>query len=143
MAVDPLADGIVVPLVEERVVVGKGNIAKATVKVSTHVETHQVVVQESLRRKDVVVERVPIGREVDVAPAIRQEGHVTIYPVVEERLHIEKRFFLREELRVSYNITSEEVAQTVDLRSVRADVERTPADVAQPPNPETTGFEND
>ena len=135
MAVDPLADEVVVPLVEERVVVAKHNVVTGAVNISTHLETHQACVRETLRREDVIVDRVPIGRDVDVMPAVRQEGQVVIYPVVEERLHIEKRLFLKEELHVSYNITSEEVTQTVDLRSVRADVERTPVDVA--PNPLT------
>ena len=142
MAADPLTDDLVVPLVEEQAVVTKKDVTTGKVSVSTHVETHLALIKETLRREDVVVERVPIGREVEVAPTIRQEGQVVIYPVVEERLHVEKRLFLKEELHVSYKISSEEVTETVSLRSVRADVERTPVDVAPfPLNPNRQDLE--
>ena len=106
------------------------------VSVSTRVETRQELVREALRREDVVVDRVAIGRDVDVVPAIRQEGDTVVYPIVEERLVVSKQLFLKEELHVSYRITTEEVVQSVDLRSVHADVERTPVDVARTPNPQ-------
>ena len=130
MTADTLPDELFVPLVEERAVVSKHEVVTAEVRVSTRVETHQALIREALRREDVVVERVPVGRDVDVAPAIRREGDVFVYPIVEERLVVEKRLFLKEELRVSYKVSIEEVTETVDLRSVHADVERTPVDVA-------------
>ena len=131
---DPLADGLFVPITEERAVISTREVGTAKVRIATRVETHQELIQEALRREDVVVERVAIGRDVDVAPAIRREGDVFVYPIVEERLVVEKRLFLKEELRISYNITTEEVTEVVDLRKVHADVERTPVDVAPTPS---------
>ena len=130
MTVDPHSDELFVQLTEERAVVSKHEVVTGKVRVSTHVETHQALVQEALRHEDVVVERVAIGRDVDVAPVIRREGDTFVYPIVEERLVIEKRLFLKEELRISYKVTNEEVSEVVTLRSVHADVERTPVDVA-------------
>ncbi len=119
-------------LVEENVVVDKARRATGTVRVSTRVEPREEMVHEVLRRENVKVERVPIGLEVSEIPKIRQEGDVVIYPVVEEVLFVEKRLVLKEELRISYDITSEEVARSVTLRTVHADVERTPAEPAPP-----------
>ena len=129
-------DEFFIPIVQERASVSKHDVVTGRVSVSTHVETRQEVVREALRREDVVVDRVFIGRDVDVVPAIRQEGDTIVYPIVEERLVVVKQLFLKEELRVSYKITLEEVTETVDLRSVHADVDRTPVDVAHTPNPQ-------
>ena len=59
---------------------------------------------------------------------------VRVYPIVEERLVVEKRLYLKEELRISYNVTTEEVTEVVNLRKVHADVERTPVDVTPTPS---------
>jgi stress response protein YsnF len=41
-----------------------------------------------------------MGRIVETAPEIRTEGDVTILPVVEEVLVVEKRLVLKEELHI-------------------------------------------
>ena len=134
MANEAQSDELFVPITEERAVLSTREVVTAKVRIATRVETHQELIQEALRREDVVVERVAIGRDVDVAPAIRREGDVFVYPIVEERLVVEKRLFLKEELRISYNITTEEVTEVVNLRKVHADVERTPVDVTPTPS---------
>lgn len=126
-------DELFVAIVQEHASVSKHDVVTGRVVVSTRVETRQEVVREALRLEEVVVDRVVIGRDVDVVPAIRQEGDTVIYPIVEERLVIAKQLFLKEELRVSYKSTLKEVTEMVDLRSVHADVERTPVDVARTP----------
>ena len=134
MTDDLRRDDLTLPLAEERAVVGKVERETGAVKVSTRVETRDAVVREALRRENVVIERVAIGREVSDIPKIRQEGEVVIYPVVEEILVVEKRLVLKEELRISYDITLEDVDHTVALRSVHPDVERTSAEPALPVN---------
>jgi uncharacterized protein (TIGR02271 family) len=54
-----------------------------------------------LSRDDVLVEHVPVNREVEAAPEPRYEGDTLIIPVVEEVLVTEKRLVLREEVRVT------------------------------------------
>ena len=129
-AVRPADD--VLQLVEENVVVDKAQRATGVVKVSTRVEPREELMDEVLRRENVKVERVPLGLDVSDIPKIRQEGDVVVYPVVEEILFVEKRLVLKEELRISYVITSEEVDQSGTLRTVHADVERTAAEPAPP-----------
>lgn len=51
------------------------------------------------------VERVPKREVVKEAPAPRQEGSTTIYPLVEERLVVVKELVLREEICVTREIT--------------------------------------
>jgi stress response protein YsnF len=55
---------------------------------------------------------------------IRTEGGVTIIPVLEEVLVVEKRLVLKREIRISKRSTSETVKIPVSLRKQRADVER-------------------
>ena len=121
------AETLVVPVVEERVVVSKETVETGRVRVTTHVEERTEQVREGLRHDDVVVERIPINRIVDTAPVIRREGDTVIYPVVEETLVVEKRLLLKEEIRIICKSSVETVEQQVILRAVHADVQRTPS----------------
>ena len=127
-SVDPEAAQII-PLFEERLVVERREVETGRVRVHLTTTTEDAAVREVLREERVEVERVPIGREVATAPAIREEedGAVLVVPVLEEVLVVERRLVLKEELwirRVSTNRTSE---QTVPLRRQTATVERVPA----------------
>ena len=127
-SVDPEAAQII-PLLEERLVVGRREVETGRVRVHLTTTTEDAAVREVLREERVEVERVPIGREVATAPAVREEedGAVLVVPVLEEVLVMERRLVLKEELwirRVSTNRTSE---QTVPLRRQTATVERVPA----------------
>jgi uncharacterized protein (TIGR02271 family) len=115
----------VIPLVEERAVVGKRLVETGRVRVSTRVEQRQEMVRAELARDEVAVERVPINRPVDAVPEIRQEGEVTIVPVVEEVLVVEKRLVLVEEIHLRRRRTIEEFAQPVMLATQRAEIVRT------------------
>ena len=126
----------VLPLVEERVRVEKRIAPTARVLVGTRVEERQTWVSEDLEHDEVVVEREPIGKPIEAMPDIRQEGEVTIYPVVEEVLVVEKRLILKEEVRVSRRRSVEHVKQPITLRSTRAVVERRPVEQVSPPETE-------
>ena len=56
------------------------------------------LVTAALRTEDVQVERVPVNRQIDEAPAIRTEGDVTIVPIVEDQSYrvVPHRFDLRD-----------------------------------------------
>jgi uncharacterized protein (TIGR02271 family) len=114
----------VIPLVEERAVVSKRLVETARVRVATRVEQREEMVRAELARDEVAVERVPINRPIDVVPDIRQEGEVTIVPVVEEVLVVEKRLVLVEEIHLRRRRTIEEFAQPVTLASQRAEIVR-------------------
>ena len=112
-------------LVEETATVSKRTVETGRVRVSTHVEERQELIAQALRRDDVLVERVPINRVVETAPAIRHEGDTVIYPIVEETLVVEKRLLLKEEIHIIRTSRVETVEQEVTLRAMHADVQRT------------------
>jgi uncharacterized protein (TIGR02271 family) len=116
-------DREVIPLAEETLVVGKRQTS-SRVRVRTEVAERIELAQIDLTREDVVVERVPIDREVTSAPGVRHEGDTLVIPVVEEMMVLEKRLVLREEVRITVNRSREYVEKPVVLRTVHAVVER-------------------
>jgi stress response protein YsnF len=100
----------------------------ARVDVSTHTKTREVQISEELAREGVEVTTVPVGRRIDAVPAIRQEGDVTIVPVVEEVVVVERRLMLKEELHVRRVRSTHRHEETVTLRYQEAEVVRRPAD---------------
>ena len=113
-----------VPIIEEEASVTKRKVGLEHVTVRTVAEEHQVVVHEAVRREHVEVVRIPVNLEVAEAPPVRTEGDVTIVPVVEERLVVEKRLFLVEELHLTRTTTTEQIELPTTLRRMRAEVER-------------------
>ncbi len=53
-----------------------------------------------LYTEDVGIDRVPVNQLVDEPPVTREEGDVTIIPVVEEVLVVQKRYMIKEEIRI-------------------------------------------
>ena len=113
-----------IPIVEERLEVSKRVRKTGRVRVTKHVETRHEVVDEPLLREEVEVERVPIDRYIDAPVGIRSEGDITIVPVLEEVLVVEKRLLLKEELHITKRQTERHEPQDVTLRSERVEVER-------------------
>ena len=115
---------LVVPLIEEEAHVLKRSIATGRVRVRTVVETFEESAAEILELEEVEVVRVPVGRVVTETPAIRADGDVTIVPVMEEVMIVEKQLILREELHIRRRTTTETVQVPITLRKQRAIVER-------------------
>ena len=112
-------------LAEEQISVGKHEVTTGRVRVSTSVETFDRFARADLTRETVEVTRVPIGEPVTGAlPQIRQEGDVTIVPVFEEVLVVEKRLVLKEELHLRKRTFVEAVEAPVTLRKQTARVDR-------------------
>ena len=111
-------------MAEERLTVAKRLVATGRVRVRTQTELVEETAGLELERDDVEIERVSIGQEVEAAPPVRTEDGVTIIPVLEEVLVVEKRLFLKEELRLKRRVTTEHVEVPVTLRKQRAIVER-------------------
>lgn len=113
-----------IQVVTETATLEKRDRITGRVRVSTATHTAEELVSAELERSDVEVTRVAIDREIDVAPPVRSEGEVTIIPVVEEILVIEKRLMLREEIHVRQITTTQSVELPVTLRQQHAVVER-------------------
>ncbi len=116
-----------IPLFEEQVHVTKADVVTDQVRVSTSVEERAVLIEEVVERGDLRVERVAVDRAVSQAPPPREEGETLIVSIVEERLVVEKRLFVIEELRITRTSTTERVAIPETVRAMRATVERVPA----------------
>ena len=86
------------------------------VRVAAKTRTRDVLVDELLTHETAVIEYVAVGRYVDVVPDVRQEGDVTIMPVVEEEIVVTRRLFLREEVHVRKVRISKPHVETVTLR---------------------------
>jgi uncharacterized protein (TIGR02271 family) len=114
----------VIPLIEEDVAVTTRKVETGRVRVSTRTLEHTGHARANLFQEAVAVEHVPIGREVDEMPQIREEGNTIIIPVVEEIMVIEKRLVLREEVRITRTRSVEAFEQPVTLRTMVANVER-------------------
>jgi stress response protein YsnF len=89
------------------------------VQVALVTGTREQLIDEELTHVRVEIERVPIDRTVEVAPPTRQEGDITIIPVVEEFVVVERRLILKEEVRVRRVSTKEQHQETVVLRANR------------------------
>jgi stress response protein YsnF len=113
-----------IPVVEEEAHFIKHEVALEHVNVRTSAEERQVVVRDVISREHVDIVRIAKDEEVAQAPSIRVEGDTTIVPVVEERLVVEKRLFLIEELHLRRIEQSEEIAVPATLRRTRVEIER-------------------
>ena len=127
----PEDTGSSIPIVEERATIDKQVVPTGRVLIKSTVEQHLETVRDELIAQTVDIERVPVGREVDFPPGIRREGETLIIPVIEQRLVVQKRWFVAEELHVHRRTQSEAVEIPVELRSTRVSIER--AEVSQAP----------
>ena len=117
-------DELRILIVEEQLSVGRKRTETDRVRVRTVVDTEDVIVEDLLRVGRLDVTRVAVDREVAQAPEPYRDGDTLVIPVVEERLVIEKRLFVVEELRVTSSSQDEAVSIPMSLRRTRAVVER-------------------
>ena len=125
---DDMTQQVRVPVIEEEVTVGKRRVETGRVSVRTVPREREELIKQDLESVEVDIERVPVGREIDTAPDVREEGDTLVIPVVEERLVIQKRLFLREEIHVHRRRTVSEHHQTIKLRSQDVVVDRESAE---------------
>jgi uncharacterized protein (TIGR02271 family) len=121
-------DEDVLRLHAEDLSVSKEQIVTGRVRVSTVTHEREGIVDEQLSRERVEIERKPIGTHVSAIPEVRVEGDVTIFPVVEEVLFVERRLFLKEEVRIRRVRSTERFTDRVMLREQEAVVTHEPPD---------------
>ncbi len=95
------------------------------VKVACATDTQDQVVEEHLVHDRIAAERVAVGRVVEAMPRIRQEGDVTILPVVEEAIVVVRRLVLKEEVYRRRVPAIERHTETVKRRRQHATITRT------------------
>lgn len=132
------AADVVLPLTEEELEVTKQAAVSERVRVQTVTDTVQELVRQELRGERIEVERVPIDRMIELGAQpqqVRTEGNVTIVPIFEEVLVVEKRLMLREELHIRVQRTETHDRRTVRLRSEDITIDHLDGPAAQAPAP--------
>lgn len=125
----PDQNSVTVPVTQEELEVRSRTVdTQRTVRVRKEVIHDPVHVELEALRESVEIHRVAIGRVVDSAPAVRQEGDVTVVPVLEEREVVVKQLVLVEEVRITRKRDAVPLAADVTLRKEQVTVERYDAD---------------
>ncbi len=132
LAPERVADQLVLALHAEALAVTKRQVVR-TVTVQRKTRSRDSLVQEALATTSVVVEHVPMGHFVDGVPPVRQEGDVTILPVVEEVVVIERRLRLVEEVHIRRVQSSTTHVETVTLREQHVVVTRSEPEIQEGP----------
>jgi uncharacterized protein (TIGR02271 family) len=114
----------VFPLAEEVATVDRREVVTGRVRVQTSTDTVTELAQAQLQHDTVEITRVQVDRVVPSVPEIRSDGEVTIVPVVEEVMVVEKRLILKEELHIRRTRSVQNVEVPVPLRKQRAAIER-------------------
>jgi len=111
----------IIPVIQEEIVIDKYIVEKGKVRVSKRISEHEEVIDEPVFHEEVRIERIPVNKVIDVSPTIRQEGDTLIIPIVEERVFVEKRLVLVEELRIRKEVV--ETHQPLKVTLLREQVE--------------------
>ena len=125
----------VVALAEDEISIGKRQVVTGRVRLHTVTDVAEEFVREELQGVRAEIERVPVDRLLEPGespPVPRTEGSVTIVPVVEEVLVVEKRLRLKEEVHLALLPTTERMEVPVTVRKQRAVIER--VDIGDAPN---------
>ncbi len=126
------ADGktFVMPLQAEQLAVTRRRFETGRVVVSTITRERAAQVDELLVSEHADIERVEIRQLVDAMPQVRQEGDTVVIPIVEEVVVVERRLFLKEEVRIRRVQTTQRHQETVMLREQSLDVTRDGAEAS-------------
>jgi uncharacterized protein (TIGR02271 family) len=119
-------------LLAEELSVNKETLETGRVRVATHTHEREALIDENLAHERVEIETVPVGRRIDAVPEVYQQGDITIVPVVEEVLFVERRLMLKEEIHIRRVRTTEHQQEKVMLRHQEAVVSRSQHEVGEP-----------
>jgi stress response protein YsnF len=134
---------IVLPVHKEEVTISRRVVAGDVVRISTVTEQREHLVDEPVFHERVEIEHVAIGREVDAVPDIVEDGDLTIIPVVEEIVVVQRRLMLKEELHVRRVRETSQHHEVVLLREQKAVVTRTPNQALGQENPAQSPLNNE
>jgi uncharacterized protein (TIGR02271 family) len=118
----------VVPLLAEEIAISKQVIETGRVQVARVTHEREQLIDELLAHQTAEIERVRIGQQVDTMPAVREEGDTIVIPIVEEVLVVERRLFLKEEVRVRRVRSTQRHQDSVTLRHHEAVITRLPVE---------------
>jgi uncharacterized protein (TIGR02271 family) len=113
-----------VPLVEEELTAEKRTEKAGDVRVRKEVRTEQQTVTVPVTKEQVIVERVPAEAGAQVPAGAFEKGEVTI-PIHEEKVDVQKRPVVREEVRVTKEARQTEQRVSGEVKKEEADIEST------------------
>lgn len=114
----------VIPVIEEQVRIDKHIVDEGGVILRKEVEKKIVDVESVLSQENITIERIPIDRPVETAPApVRYEGDTMIVSVVQEELVVQKRLILVEEIRISKTTEQKNIREPMELRREKLSIE--------------------
>jgi stress response protein YsnF len=116
-----------IPLAEETVQLEVRDVETGRVRVTTSTELVNEILEADLVSEAAEVTRVPIGQVVQAIPAVRNENGVTIVPVLEEVVVIQRQLVLKEELHIRISEQTSRVSVPVQLRKQHAKLDRQPS----------------
>ena len=117
---------VIIPVIVEEAAIHMQQVERGSVRIQKHVEHYEETLDLPHSTETVTVERVPINVWIEgEAPQMREEDGVIVIPVLEEVLVVEKRLLLREEVRLTKQVSTSTSQQTVTLRRETVDVQRT------------------
>lgn len=114
-----------IPVMEEELQVGKRTVETGITKISINVKDCEQVIDQPLMKESVEVSHVPVNRFIDGPVGTRTEGDVTIIPVMEEVLVVEKKLRLKEELHITRRRETVRETQKEKVRKEEVVVEHT------------------
>jgi uncharacterized protein (TIGR02271 family) len=124
--VTPYGTGqVVIPVIEEEAEVTKQLVEHGVVRIHKRVNEHQHTINEPIFNEDVDVQRISVNRLVDRPIEPRYDGDTLVVPIYEEVLVVEKRLYVKEELRITKRKQTTTHTETVTLRSEEVIVDRT------------------
>lgn len=126
-----------IPISREELNVVKQWTETGRVRINKTVHELPQQIEAMLGEESVEIERIPVDEVVDQPPAARYEGDTLVVPILEEVLVVEKRFRIKEEVRITKMRKDVMHSATVPVKVEEATVERFDATVtpAQPAEP--------
>lgn len=120
----PVTETESLPIIEERLLIGRCVVPTGKVRVRTVTERIETVIEATVGTSEVEVVHVPLGHEVETMPEVRIEGDTMIVPVVEEVPFVTWRLVLREEIHIKRRRTEMIRSLPVQLLKQRPVVSR-------------------
>jgi len=112
-------------LYEERLIANKRQVKTGEVAIAKHTETHVAQVSISLAKERLVLEQIPVDNEESVASseADFNEGELTRIELYEQTAEIEKKAFVREQIRVSKQVEYKALEVEEQIRREELDLD--------------------
>lgn len=113
----------VIPVIAEELDVHSRVVPTGGVRVHRRLLEHDEDIETTLRREHLDIRRVIINEEVEGPLPMREEGDTIIVPIVEEVLIVEKRYRLKEEVRMTRRVVQEPHHERVVVRRQEPEIE--------------------